>query len=254
VQVYEVATGRPLGAPLHHPHPVHAAAFSRDGKHILTGIGALTEAAGEAWLWEWNNGGKLRAFRGHKGSVRAVALSPDGKLAATGSTDRTARLWEIKTGRMTGLPFPHEMEVAAVAFSPDSNILFTGSRDTGRLWDVATRTPLGQPFTHAWPVRHGVFSPDGRGILIGCPGSAVRWPVPRPVAGDVPRVVLWTEVITGMELDSRGSVRLLSPAAWKDRRRRLEALGGPPSRVKVSVGGDARDGWRGLTSKRRAPC
>ena len=44
----------------------------------------------------------------------------------------------------------------------------------------------------------------------------------------MPRLAAWVEAATGLELDERGSVRVLDRAAWLERRRRLEQLGGPP--------------------------
>jgi hypothetical protein len=46
--------------------------------------------------------------------------------------------------------------------------------------------------------------------------------------GEVDRIVLWTQVITGLELDADGLVRVLDTRTWQQRRQRLEELGGPP--------------------------
>jgi hypothetical protein len=48
------------------------------------------------------------------------------------------------------------------------------------------------------------------------------------VEGDAGRIVLWAQVLTGMELDGGGVARVLDAAAWRQRRERLEAAGGPP--------------------------
>jgi hypothetical protein len=50
------------------------------------------------------------------------------------------------------------------------------------------------------------------------------------VEGRGERVALWAQVLTGMELDADGVARLLDPAAWQERRRRLAERGGPPQR------------------------
>ena len=49
-----------------------------------------------------------------------------------------------------------------------------------------------------------------------------------PLPDDVPRLAAWVEAATGLELDERGSIRVLDRTAWQERRRRLEQLGGPP--------------------------
>ena len=58
-----------------------------------------------------------------------------------------------------------------------------------------------------------------------------EWDAPAPVPDDFPRLAAWVEAVTGLELDKRGSVRVLDRAAWRERRRRLEQLGGPPPAV-----------------------
>ena len=85
----------------------------------------------------------------HQGAVRAVALSADGKIALTGSYDKTARLWEAANGKPIGPPLQHHGEVLAVALSADGKTALTGSRDeTARLWDTATGKQIGPPQMH----------------------------------------------------------------------------------------------------------
>ena len=59
-------------------------------------------------------------------------------------------------------------------------------------------------------------------------GTARLWTPPAPVEGEVERMVLWTQVLTGLELDADGVARVLDAATWQKRRRRLDELGGPP--------------------------
>ncbi|MFZ1681760.1 MAG: hypothetical protein WAT70_12150, partial [Rhizobiaceae bacterium] len=79
-----------------HDGSVTAAAFSPDGRTVLTGSWDNT-----ARLWEAATGKELRRFEGHENWVTAAAFSPDGRTVLTGSWDNTARLWEAP--RTSGL-------------------------------------------------------------------------------------------------------------------------------------------------------
>jgi WD40 repeat protein len=69
--------------------------------------------------------------------VAAVAFSPDGTRLATGSSDRSARVWDAATEQCL-LEVRHDETVTAVAFSPDGTRLATGSSDKSvRIWSVA---------------------------------------------------------------------------------------------------------------------
>jgi len=62
----------------------------------------------------------VHVFNGHSDIVRAVAISPDGSLVASGSDDTTIRFWSTSTGAAIGEPLiRHSGGVTAVAFSPD---------------------------------------------------------------------------------------------------------------------------------------
>ncbi|TEY28544.1 hypothetical protein BOTCAL_1016g00010 [Botryotinia calthae] len=60
-------------------------------------------------------------------------------MVASGSIDKTIRLWDVATGELLQILEGHSDWINSVAFSPDSTIIASGSRDeTIRLWDVAT--------------------------------------------------------------------------------------------------------------------
>jgi hypothetical protein len=73
----------------------------------------------------------------HSSEVHSAVFSPDGRLVVTASKDRTARLWDARTGKSIGEPMVHENWVVSAQFSPDGKHVLTASEDgTARLWDV----------------------------------------------------------------------------------------------------------------------
>ena len=159
-----------------------------------------------------------------------MALSADGKTALTGSMDKTARLWETATGKPIGPPLQHQGVVVAVALSADGKTALTGSYDkTARLWETATGKPIGPPLQHQNKVVAVALSADGKTALTASGDKTARlWHVPQPLRGDPERILLWTQVITGLEVDELTAVRVLDANTWQQRTDRLQKLGGPP--------------------------
>ena len=77
---------------------------------------------------------------GDSGDIHALAISRDGRTLATGSVNRTLRLWDIESGQAVGSPLPgpgRGVGAAAPFFTPDGAALIA-SYDTGRAyrWDI----------------------------------------------------------------------------------------------------------------------
>ena len=77
--------------------------------------------------------------KGHELAVLAVAVSPDSNYVATGSRDKSAKLWELSTGREVRSFLGHQFSVNSLAFSSDGKYLITGNGDqTAKVWEVGT--------------------------------------------------------------------------------------------------------------------
>jgi WD40 repeat protein len=87
----------------------------------------------------------VTVLKGHADTVDAVAVSPDGHLIATGSFDKTIKLWDTTTGKelltLAG-PQGHQQQVLAVAFSPSGDQLASGGADNAaKVWDAPAGFP-----------------------------------------------------------------------------------------------------------------
>jgi WD40 repeat protein len=216
--LWDVAGKRVLGKPLALPVTPYGIAFHPDGRTVLVGI----DGPECVRLWDTATG-QTRGLR-KRGTVLAVAFSPDGDTFLTGEWNQSAQVWKTATGEPIGPPLPHQGWVFAVAYSPDGKAVLTGSWDkTARLWDVPTGLPLGPPLTHAGRVLAVGFSPDGKVVATGGDDSLAQlWELPAPMTGDPARVTRWVQLLTGMELDQNRAIRLLEPAALDSLRKRLQ--------------------------------
>ncbi|KAJ7844004.1 WD40-repeat-containing domain protein [Mycena olivaceomarginata] len=112
-------------------------------------------------------------------TILSVAFSPDGTRIASGSVDKTIRVWDAATGQQVGDPLAgHTSSIRSVAFSPDGTRIASGSHDeTIRVWDAATGQQVGDPLAgHTGSVRSVAFSPDGTRIASGLVASVAFSP------------------------------------------------------------------------------
>jgi len=110
----------------------------------------------------------VRRLRGHSGSVLGLARSPDGLTLASASFDRTARLWDVKTGETKRILTGHQRPVTSVTFSPDGRWLVTTSEDgTARRWDLEAGTPGEVLVASKGSFNAAAFNFDGSQLVLG---------------------------------------------------------------------------------------
>jgi WD40 repeat protein len=135
------------------------------------GLNALQEAL--------NHKSEHNRLEGHQNFVNSVSFSPDGKTLATGSADKTIKLWSVDTGKEIHTLQGHQSFVNSVSFSPDGKTLATGSADkTIKLWSVDTGKEIRTLQGHQNFVNSVSFSPDGKTLATGSADKTIKlWSV-----------------------------------------------------------------------------
>src|SRR5207253_2132307 len=95
-----------------------------DGFRFAVGTGRLglesgEDPAGYVYIWDFHNPNPLRVVRAHSNEVLSLAASPSGLLLVSGSSDSTARAWDVDSGAERGVFRGHQGKVDFVAFTPD---------------------------------------------------------------------------------------------------------------------------------------
>jgi WD40 repeat protein/tetratricopeptide (TPR) repeat protein len=191
-ELRDAATGAILGSALVHQNKVVAAAFSPDGRKLVTGSKDRS-----ARLWDMAGAAPRGNPLPHEAGVTAVAFSPDGRMVVTATEEGTVRFWDIATGKSLGPPV-HQKDHSG-------------------------------PLDRSKEIRRIAFAPDGRTVVTGTAAGHVRcWPAPpEPLEGSAERVTLWVATLTDRALDTAGVVGWQKPEEWQENKDRLAALGGP---------------------------
>ena len=161
--------------------------FASGGDVALSSDGKLLAIAGDhdAFLFDLATGKRLRTFTDKSGVWAVVAVSPDGKLVATGGEEpdwemdwphdfaptesayaheQKVKLWDAHTGKLLRiLPGHYSLDggTRVLQFSADSRRLFSGGSSHCAVWDVRT----GRPIRHLESSYACAMSPDGRMVF-----------------------------------------------------------------------------------------
>ncbi|MBL7809119.1 MAG: WD40 repeat domain-containing protein [Saprospiraceae bacterium] len=145
-------------------------AFSPDGKFLATGAGI--NSTNGTLLWNLQSGKIVHKLL-HTG-IYGVAFSPDGKFIATASSDQSAKIWDVATGKSIFTLLGHTNLINSIAFSPDGKCVATGSWDyTIKIWDIDQRRSL--PQIGETKYIYGLaFSPEGKHLGVTSAGGHAK--------------------------------------------------------------------------------
>jgi WD40 repeat protein len=145
-----------------------AAAFSPDGQLLARADWVVPGEKADPLvrLWDTASGKEMKTLSKHRGQVRALAFSGDGKLLASGGSDRSICLWNPATGQPLRQWQDPQGEVWTLAVAPDGKrVASANNGGTVRLWDAATGREL-----HHWGQEEGrqtlAFAPDGKVLAV----------------------------------------------------------------------------------------
>jgi WD40 repeat protein len=156
VKLWDLEEGRLIRTLGAHSDPVCTVAFNADGTRVLSW-------ASDGTLKVWNvEAAPIEVPDAHAGFVKGVAFTPDNR-AVTASSDKTVKIWDLATGRVTRTLTGHADKIASLALSADGRRAFTGADDgVVKAWDIDTGEPLFEIPGHEGIVGAVAASPDGR--------------------------------------------------------------------------------------------
>ena len=208
---------------------------------------ATNEERGFEWYyWQRQMHLEFRTLRGHKGTVNAVAFSPDGQRIVTGSGDGTARIWDKASGTVLSTLEGHKAGLTSVAFSPDGDRIITGSYDqTAKVWESGSGRLLFSLAGHSNAVTSVAFTADGDRIITCSEDHTARiW---EARGGEQPGLVIQrNESLTSVAVSANGQWIVSgdkdgTARVWEvssQRLRRSFPVGNPDSyRMSVSADG-----------------
>lgn len=205
VIIWDVATGARVNTLKGHPYEVSAVCFldngnvllsvsvdfgdSRRKKLMLSEVATGSELPLEslkllpgqvASTFGENAGAKTEdtSQTAHAEAVNALAFSPKGDILASGSTDKTIKLWEVSSGQAVRTLTGHPKALIDLVFNPEGSMLASASTKAIKLWEVSSGQEVGTLTGHSDSIMNIAFSPDGQLLASGSTDKTIKlWDV-----------------------------------------------------------------------------
>ena len=152
--LWDADTGQIVNRFPAHPQEVRGVAFSPTDD-------LLASASGFTIRLYNVRGQEVKRFSGHTGAIRCLAFSPDGKRLATGSDDKSIRLWDMPAGREVLRLNRHTAGITALAFTAGNRLLSASRDQTVRLWNLKSGLEIEDYQAHAGNILDIAVSADG---------------------------------------------------------------------------------------------
>jgi WD40 repeat protein len=156
-------TGSTAGEPaaIAHRDLVRSLAFDATGDLLASG------SFREVKLWRRPRVSRWGEWA-HDAPLQTVAVSADGRWAATGDESGRVHVWDTKTGQKARSIAAHQSAVTGLAFSPDATVMYSGSIDKWiRVWSVGTGEPIGKGIETPAPVHSMALINQGELLVAG---------------------------------------------------------------------------------------
>ena len=173
VKIWSVKTGEILATLQGHSDKVLTVKFSQNGQLLASGGGENDKT-----VIIWNLGEKSSiTLKGHSdwfGGILSVDFGSNNKFLASGSKDKTIKIWDIKRGTEVKTLSEHSDHINSVSVSPNNQLLASGGDDKSlKLWDLkAGKAIISIP--HPQKIYSVCFSPDCNYIATACQDKIVR--------------------------------------------------------------------------------
>ncbi len=183
VRLWNLASGKEVLVLRGHTQFVQSIAFHPHQSDLIVSAGRDRLIK----LWDWAAQREICSIAAHEQPINSVAFSPDGQWLASGSADKTVKVWST-TGQLISTFAEHRLAVNAVAFAPLAPLIASASADaTVRIWNLETAKLVRTLKGHVQAVRAIAFSPNGQLLASGGEDKTIRlWDV---ASGECVRVL-----------------------------------------------------------------
>jgi WD40 repeat protein len=196
IRLWDIDTGREIAILTGHEKSVETIAFYPHRSGLLYS----GDRNGILKLWRIIGREELNSIDTQQSKINALAISPDGKLLLSASSDKTIKIWYLSLTDERSIDYLvtlkyHQLSVNNVAFNPvDSDVKFASvsSDRSVMLWNLTSKTPLSIFTAHTQAVKTLAFNPDGKLLA---------------TAGDDGFIQIW-------DVDNRQLTQTLSAHRW----------------------------------------